>query len=202
MKTLSERLKYVLENSSLNAKSLSLRAGLNETAIGDILRGRSKNPRIDTLKKIAHALDVNHQWLLDGFGTIEIGGFDTPRLVAYDGIVDTMNAAREAISLYRLTLTEQGYAMLAEEIDNHILKNKINHNDLALYAPNNDYAPRFFYGDILLFDAIDDLQETSPHDIICYTSQNLEMCKIIEKKQLTVQKISGKIHRLSAIIFS
>jgi len=40
----------------LNAKSLSKKAGLNDTAVRDILEGRSRNPRHDTLQKIAKAL--------------------------------------------------------------------------------------------------------------------------------------------------
>jgi phage repressor protein C with HTH and peptisase S24 domain len=39
-----------------NAKSLSKKAGLNDTAIRDILEGRSRNPRHDTLQKIAKIL--------------------------------------------------------------------------------------------------------------------------------------------------
>lgn len=40
----------------LNPKSLSQKAKLNDTAVRDILEGRSKNPRHDTLQKIAKAL--------------------------------------------------------------------------------------------------------------------------------------------------
>jgi len=40
----------------MNAKSLSKKAGLNDTAARDIIEGRSKNPRHDTLAKIAKVL--------------------------------------------------------------------------------------------------------------------------------------------------
>jgi phage repressor protein C with HTH and peptisase S24 domain len=40
----------------LTPKSLSKKAGLNETYIRDILEGRSRNPRFDTLEKVAGAL--------------------------------------------------------------------------------------------------------------------------------------------------
>lgn len=40
----------------LNQRSLALKAKLNETGIRDILEGKSKNPRADTLAKIAKAL--------------------------------------------------------------------------------------------------------------------------------------------------
>lgn len=41
---------------NLNRKALSTKAGLNETAVRDIIEGRSRNPRHDTLQKIAKAL--------------------------------------------------------------------------------------------------------------------------------------------------
>jgi phage repressor protein C with HTH and peptisase S24 domain len=41
----------------LTAKSLSKRAGLNETFVRDLLEGRSRNPRADSLEKLAKALD-------------------------------------------------------------------------------------------------------------------------------------------------
>lgn len=41
---------------NLNPKSLSQKASLNDTAVRDIIEGRSKNPRHDTLQKIAKAL--------------------------------------------------------------------------------------------------------------------------------------------------
>jgi len=39
-----------------NQKSLARKAGLNETAVRDILKGRSRSPRIDTLEALARAL--------------------------------------------------------------------------------------------------------------------------------------------------
>ena len=39
-----------------NQKSLARTAGLNETAVRDILKGRSRNPRIDTLEALSRVL--------------------------------------------------------------------------------------------------------------------------------------------------
>ncbi|MBI1300051.1 MAG: helix-turn-helix domain-containing protein [Alphaproteobacteria bacterium] len=41
-----------------NAKKLSLDSGLGETAIRDILQGRSGSPRLETIHKIAKGLKV------------------------------------------------------------------------------------------------------------------------------------------------
>lgn len=45
-----------MEAVKLNPKSLSQKAGLNDTAVRDIVEGKSKHPRHDTLSKIAKAL--------------------------------------------------------------------------------------------------------------------------------------------------
>ncbi|MCP4394251.1 MAG: helix-turn-helix domain-containing protein [Alphaproteobacteria bacterium] len=50
---LSENILACLKQSGLNQKSAAVKAGLSETAIRDILVGRSKNPRADTIRKIA-----------------------------------------------------------------------------------------------------------------------------------------------------
>lgn len=41
----------------LGPKALSLRAGLNETYVRDLLKGRSRNPRQAHLQKLANALE-------------------------------------------------------------------------------------------------------------------------------------------------
>lgn len=45
-----------MDTLKLNPKALSLKAKLNETGVRDILEGRSKHPRTDTVAKIAKAL--------------------------------------------------------------------------------------------------------------------------------------------------
>lgn len=45
-----------MESGGFNQKSLAREAGLNETAVRDILIGKSKHPRHDTLQKLAGAL--------------------------------------------------------------------------------------------------------------------------------------------------
>ena len=47
-----------------NAKRLSLKAGLGETAIRDILQNRSSSPKLETIEKIAYALEVTVTYLI------------------------------------------------------------------------------------------------------------------------------------------
>lgn len=45
-----------MEQLGLNQRSLALKAGLHEDAVRNILRGKSKHPRIDTMEKIQKVL--------------------------------------------------------------------------------------------------------------------------------------------------
>ena len=51
--------------AKLSQKRLALIAGLNETAVRDIVTGRSRHPRHDTLQKLANALDCTVVDLID-----------------------------------------------------------------------------------------------------------------------------------------
>ncbi|MGH1455612.1 MAG: helix-turn-helix domain-containing protein [Alphaproteobacteria bacterium] len=55
-----KNLKAILEErkGKTNPKKLSVDAGLGETAIRDILQNRSASPKLDTIHKIAGALNV------------------------------------------------------------------------------------------------------------------------------------------------
>ncbi|MFQ5783593.1 MAG: S24 family peptidase [Alphaproteobacteria bacterium] len=53
---LVRELRRRMETGGFNQKSLARAAGLNETAVRDILIGKSKHPRHDTIEKLAGAL--------------------------------------------------------------------------------------------------------------------------------------------------
>lgn len=55
---IAANLAQLMVQRGLNNRSLADRSGLNETAVRDILKGRSKNPTIGTLSKMADALNV------------------------------------------------------------------------------------------------------------------------------------------------
>ena len=52
---LADEIRRRMEAGGFNQKSLSHAAGLNETAVRDILIGKSRHPRHDTVQKIANA---------------------------------------------------------------------------------------------------------------------------------------------------
>ncbi len=57
-------LRALMEEQGYNPRSLSLRAGLNATAVRDMLEGRSRFPRYDTAKALADALSTTPALLM------------------------------------------------------------------------------------------------------------------------------------------
>lgn len=71
MKTIAERIRWVLDTRHMTAQALSRRAGLADGHVGHFLNGRVKRPHHDTIVAIANAAGVNPKWLEDGEGTPE-----------------------------------------------------------------------------------------------------------------------------------
>jgi transcriptional regulator with XRE-family HTH domain len=52
-------IQSIMKMKGFDPASLGRAAGMNRTGIYDILSGKSKNPRLDTVEKIAAALEVS-----------------------------------------------------------------------------------------------------------------------------------------------
>ncbi len=57
-------LQQLLEEREMNPRQLSLLAGLNPTAVRDMLSGRARYPRYDTLQAIARVLDTTPAYIM------------------------------------------------------------------------------------------------------------------------------------------
>lgn len=57
-------LRKMMEDQGFNPRSLSLKAGLNPTAVRDIFEGRSRYPRYDTAMALAEALHTTPSRLM------------------------------------------------------------------------------------------------------------------------------------------
>jgi transcriptional regulator with XRE-family HTH domain len=57
-------LRQLMAQQAMNPRSLSLRAGLNETAVRDMLEGRTRFPRYDTIRALAKALQTTPAYLM------------------------------------------------------------------------------------------------------------------------------------------
>jgi transcriptional regulator with XRE-family HTH domain len=57
-------LRLLMDRQGLNPRSLSLKAGLNATAVRDMLDGRSRFPRYDTVQSLAAVLQTTPALLM------------------------------------------------------------------------------------------------------------------------------------------
>lgn len=68
---LAERLSHAMKTgpgAPVNANQLAIRTGLNRTAIGFVLSGQTKTLKSTNALKIADALGIRFEWLVDGDG--------------------------------------------------------------------------------------------------------------------------------------
>ncbi|MGB9151615.1 MAG: helix-turn-helix transcriptional regulator [Alphaproteobacteria bacterium] len=62
-------LRRLMDEQGFNPRSLSLRAGLNATAVRDMIEGRSRFPRYDTVQALADALETTPALLMSNSQT-------------------------------------------------------------------------------------------------------------------------------------
>ena len=74
MPTISEQIRRLRAAAGLTQEELAHKAGMKFSTFVQIEKGRVPNPRIDTLRKIARALDVT----LDELAGDEDGGEEEP----------------------------------------------------------------------------------------------------------------------------
>lgn len=56
-----ERLRAAIHRSGKSAREVSLEAGLSDTAVRDILNGKSRSPRVGTMREVARVLGITLQ---------------------------------------------------------------------------------------------------------------------------------------------
>jgi phage repressor protein C with HTH and peptisase S24 domain len=69
--TLADRLRARSRQLGLNAGQVAELAQLNRSFVYDIMRGRSENPNLAKLDRVAAVLKVERNWLLHGLGRVE-----------------------------------------------------------------------------------------------------------------------------------
>lgn len=139
-----------------HAESLARAAGLNRNAVRDILSGKSRNPRIDTLRRLARALVCEPNDLITaGIGLNEIlvmpHHATGPRHVIEPQenghwprtlpVFQTATAGQDAIMILEgVELTHRPPALRAVP------------DAYALLLPDDSLAPRYFAGEIVWID--------------------------------------------------
>ena len=61
---LIERLQALMEQDGLTPAELNRRAGLSRTAVGDIISGQVRSPKLETLEALAEVLGVTVAYLI------------------------------------------------------------------------------------------------------------------------------------------
>jgi len=64
--SIAERIRNRLEELGKNPSAVALEAGLNRSAVQDILRGKAASPRLDTLQKLTGPLECSLEYLTGG----------------------------------------------------------------------------------------------------------------------------------------
>ena len=66
--SISERLKYTLENKGISPYKISVDTGVNQSTLSKILNNKTTKPQYSTLKVLAEYLQINSDWLIKGEG--------------------------------------------------------------------------------------------------------------------------------------
>ncbi|MCI4665093.1 MAG: helix-turn-helix transcriptional regulator [Neomegalonema sp.] len=126
--TLTDRLRALMKEHRVKAAPLARAAKLNESAVRDILRGRSKNPGIVTLKKIASVLNLRPSALFEAGQAWKVIG-----LVVANGEISDADAAEE----HDYAIENPFFAYRDEEFE-------------AIAIQGESIAPLAFEGDFLI----------------------------------------------------
>ncbi|MEL6977713.1 MAG: helix-turn-helix transcriptional regulator [Pseudomonadota bacterium] len=130
--TLTDRLRVLMKEHRVKAAPLARAAELNESAVRDILRGRSRNPGIVTLKKIASVLNLRPSALFEaGQGWPIVG------VVGAEGVITTTadEARAEYVENPFFAYRSEAYAALVDR--------------------SGSVAPIAFEGDFLIYQPRD-----------------------------------------------
>lgn len=104
--SIGARVQKRLEELGMARRAASEAAKLNETFIRDLVDGRTKNPRVDSLAKLAVVLKTNVEWLRTGKGDPDAK--EDPHTAEIIGIIPRLKPDdREKVKDYARFLASQ-----------------------------------------------------------------------------------------------
>lgn len=149
-----QNLQTLLDEREMNPRQLSLQAGLNATAVRDMLSGRARSPRYDTLQAIARVLDTTPAYLMGDAATrhglrngtvresdkIELLTEIIARLQeTADDLERTLSAkelAQMAVTLYQQILSDEAATASTQAIDKQA-RTLVSYATLRVEKPEN-----------------------------------------------------------------
>lgn len=151
--SMAERLKARSRQLSLNARQVAELANINRSFVYDIMRGRSENPNLEKLNRVARVIRVDRNWLLHGMGDLE---GESP-------IIEDPTEAFVAIPSVKVTASMGGGNIAVDEIENGkpyhfqrswILRDlKASPSDLRImHVEGDSMMPTLHSGDVVLVD--------------------------------------------------
>lgn len=104
--SIADRITSRLKDLGLSRRAASEKADLSETFIRDVIEGRAKSPRMDSMAKLAAVLETNLEWLRTGQGDPnQIADPSTAEVVS---IMPKLDASRRAeLAKYAQYLADQ-----------------------------------------------------------------------------------------------
>ena len=142
-----ENLRTLMDARGFNPRSLSLRAGLNPTAIRDMLEGRIRFPRYDTVQALALALGVSSAQLMsDENIALPTAGTDQVFDEKLDLMVEIIARLQEVAGELNLQLPPRDFAAMAATIYRQMK------NEPASKRPLQSLQPKIH--DLLAYEAL------------------------------------------------
>lgn len=139
-------LRILIEARDFNPRSLSLKAGLNATAVRDILEGRAKYPRYDTVEALAKALEVKPSELMSGKAKDILSPKPSQAVEPAQSsleeddlelLTDIIGKLQQVATEYKQALKPKDFAAMVTTIFTHVQDAEINGKNNELSKPIN-----------------------------------------------------------------
>jgi len=137
-----------MEAKGFNPRSLSLKAGLNATAVRDMLEGRTRFPRYDTVLALSQVLEIPPSQLMGGpTGLVEAP--KKPAKVEEDDLellTEIITRLQEVAQEYRHELKARDFAAMVTTIFRRM------HDPKTGKSAKNDLGPKIY--DLMEYESL------------------------------------------------
>ena len=137
IKNLQTKLKSQLLKSNLSIREVERRAGLNRSALSNILQGKSKNPTLHTLYGLAEVLGCTLSDFIESPVSEETKDLSPKVQVSFPTLVPLLHQTMDIVEKYFVTIEHEPsleqFMLCIKKVYIHALENQDNEID-PLYA--------------------------------------------------------------------